>query len=572
MKILITDIDDTLLDWTKSFDIFARKHFDYNGIALSKNPQRLWDALNTTKENIPEFMKAHNESSEFAQLEYLNDSEILNNAFDKFDKIIGLTSCGDTPIVKTLRQNNLNKLFPELTEVIYLPFLAQKDEVLKEEQQVEKEPEPVYQSLQGEETVAVKEVVQEIVDLKSLDSYNFDYETKAELDEKIKKTQTTISDSVYKLSLLKDKTKQGPFMNESYLDCPSYKKMIPQIQNVIVEKRKMSINKFWYEKYRPELVEEIVFPNEVIKETIHDYVDNRYIKGHCMFFGQGGVGKTTTNIVLMNAVLESVKDRFVLERKVQDIEDLKGWLRASPIGKQKIVIAEEFDRLSDAAQTEIKNGLMEKYDNVVFLASTNKLHKIDSALLSRFTLVAKFDVAPVEELAKKCATILSNERISYKMSDVIKFAENNKLKGLRTIINNLQLSCYNNIFDADRTSFFIGNSGAEFDILQNIKWYINAIVNLDKNSLFQLSYNLNVIPDIAKVRQNITFILQSNYSLNLEYVYTELLNEQIYLPIKNLVTDYYQDSELKKLPTMHFEAMLNDIIMETLKSKDIFGG
>ena len=431
---------------------------------------------------------------------------------------------------------------------------------------------PVYQLLQGEETVAVKEAVQEIVDSKSLDSYNFDYADKKELDNEIRNTQTLITDNVYKLSLLKDKTKQGPYINESYLDCPSYKKMIPQIQNVIVEKRKMSIQKFWYEKYRPELVEEIVFPNEVIKETIHDYVDNRFIKGHCMFFGQGGVGKTTTNIVLMNAVLESVKDRFVLERKVQDIEDLKGWLRASPIGKQKIVIAEEFDRLSDAAQTEIKNGLMEKYDNVVFLASTNKLHKIDSALLSRFTLVAKFDVAPVEELAKKCATILSNERISYKMSDVIKFAENNKLKGLRTIINNLQLSCYNNIFDADRTSFFIGNSGAEFDILQNIKWYIAAIVNLDKNSLFQLSYNLNVIPDIAKVRQNITFILQSNYSLNLEYVYTELLNEQIYLPIKNLVTDYYQDSELKKLPTMHFEAMLNDIIMETLKSKDIFGG
>ena len=434
---------------------------------------------------------------------------------------------------------------------------------------VENVQEPVQESVQEPS----QEPVQEVVQTNPEDSeYNFDYADKKELDSEIKKTQTLIADSVYKLSLLKDKTKQGPYINESYLDCPSYKKMIPQIQNVIVEKRKMSINKFWYEKYRPELVEEIVFPNEVIKETIHDYVDNRFIKGHCMFFGQGGVGKTTTNIVLMNAVLESVKDRFVLERKVQDIEDLKGWLRASPIGKQKIVIAEEFDRLSDAAQAEIKNGLMEKYDNVVFLASTNKLHKIDSALLSRFTLVAKFDVAPVEELAKKCATILSNERISYKMSDVIKFAENNKLKGLRTIINNLQLSCYNNIFDADRTSFFIGNSGAEFDILQNIKWYIAAIVNLDKNSLFQLSYNLNVIPDIAKVRQNITFILQSNYSLNLEYVYTELLNEQIYLPIKNLITDYYQDSEIKKLPTMHFEAMLNDIIMEVLKSKDIFGG
>lgn len=434
---------------------------------------------------------------------------------------------------------------------------------------------PIQEAVQESTPVqeSTQEVTQESVPAQeaTLDEYNFDYADKKELDNEIKNTQTLIADSVYKLSLLKDKTKQGPFINESYLDCPSYKKMIPQIQTVIVEKRKLTINKFWYEKYRPELVEEIVFPNEVIKETIHDYVDNRFIKGNCLFFGQGGVGKTTTNIVLMNAVLESVKDRFVLERKVQDIEDLKGWLRASPIGKQKIVIAEEFDRLSDAAQTEIKNGLMEKYDNVVFLASTNKLHKIDGALRSRFTLVAKFDVAPVEELAKKCTTILSNERISYKMSDVVKFVENNKLKGLRTIINNLQLSCYNNIFDADRTSFFIGNSGAEFDILQNIKWYINAVVNLDKNTLFQLSYNLNVIPDIAKVRQNITFILQSNYSLNLEYIYTELLNEQIYLPIKNLITDYYQDSELKKLPTMHFEAMLNDIIMEVLKSKDIFG-
>ena len=86
MKILITDIDDTLLDWTKSFDIFARKHFGYTGITLSKNPQRLWDALNTTKENIPEFMKAHNESSEFAQLEYLNDSEILNKSCINHDK------------------------------------------------------------------------------------------------------------------------------------------------------------------------------------------------------------------------------------------------------------------------------------------------------------------------------------------------------------------------------------------------------------------------------------------------------------------------------------------------------
>ena len=50
---------------------------------------------------------------------------------------------------------------------------------------------PVYQLLQGEETVAVKEVVQEIVDSKSLDSYNFDYADKKELDNEIRNTVET---------------------------------------------------------------------------------------------------------------------------------------------------------------------------------------------------------------------------------------------------------------------------------------------------------------------------------------------------------------------------------------------
>ena len=57
---------------------------------------------------------------------------------------------------------------------------------------------PVYQLLQGEETVDVKEVVQEIVDSKSLDSYNFDYADKKELDNEIRHTQTLIADNVYK--------------------------------------------------------------------------------------------------------------------------------------------------------------------------------------------------------------------------------------------------------------------------------------------------------------------------------------------------------------------------------------
>lgn len=391
-----------------------------------------------------------------------------------------------------------------------------------------------------------------------------------DLSSKIREKQQLINNLVYELSLLQDQTKIGPFMNENHLYCPSYKNLIPEMQNVISHKRKMTINKFWFEKYRPEVIEEVIFPNQIIKEQIQSYVDNGYIGGHCMFYGPGGVGKTTVNIILMNTVLRNIKDQFILDRKIESVDKLKGWLNSKPIGRQKIVIAEEFDRLSDAAQTELKNGLLEKYQNVIFLASSNKLHKIDSALISRFTLVAKFDTAPVDELFKKCKFILTNERIQFLDQDLLEFIEGNKTKGLRSIINLLQLSCHNNIFDKTRTSFFIGNSGTEFEMINYIKWYISYLVQLDKQTLYNLSYNLNTIPDIANARGQITYTLNSNYSINLDFIFDELLAENLYLPVKNLIQSYYQDLELKKIPVLHFEAMLNDIILEILKSKDIY--
>ena len=55
-------------------------------------------------------------------------------------------------------------------------------------------------------------------------------------------------------------------------------------------------------------------------------------------------------------------------------------------------------------------------------------------------------------------------------------------------------------------------------------------------------------------------ILLYNYNLNYDYVYMELLKDPtIFLPVKNILEKYYQDSEFKKIKSMHFEAMLNEI-------------
>ena len=390
------------------------------------------------------------------------------------------------------------------------------------------------------------------------------------LDE-LRRLQLIVDENLNKIMLLKEEKKHnGHFINDSYNYCPSFKKLIEPVQQAIIRKREQKANEKWFEKYRPELVEEVLFPNTVIKETITEFVNNGHIGGNCMFYGEGGVGKTTTNIILMNAVLQNVADRFFLDRKIESVDELKGWLNKKPIGKQKIVIAEEFDRLSDAAMTELKNGLMEKYEYVVFLASTNKIHKIDDALLTRFTVIAKFENAQDEDLYNKCKYILSNERIVYTEEGLRYFIENNKLKGIRTILNNLQLSCYQNVFEPKRTSFYIGNSGTEYDMVQWIKYYIGYLLQLPKQNLLYLTYSLENDATVKQVRDSLLQTLMANYSLNFDYVFTELLKDNIFLPIKNCINVYYQDIDTKRIKAMHFEAMLNEFIMLAYTTKDIY--
>ena len=387
----------------------------------------------------------------------------------------------------------------------------------------------------------------------------------------MRELESTVMAQLDKISLLKEPyLHDNNYVNDSYNFCPSFKNLIEPVQNAIISKRILKSNEKWFEKYRPELVEEILFPNSTIKETINEYVSKGRIAGNCMFYGTGGVGKTTTNIVLMNAVLKNSADRFFLDRKIESVDALKGWITKKPIGTQKIVIAEEFDRLSDAAQTELKNGLMEKYEYVVFLASTNKIHKIDEALMTRFTLVSKFETAQESDIIAKCKYILTNERIQFTEEDLNYFVTNNKLKGIRTILNNLQLSCYMGVFEPKRTAFFIGDSGTEYDMVQWIKWYINYLIQLPKQTLWYLSYDLNQDQNIMKVRTTITETLLANYSLNYDYIFMELLKDNIFLPIKNSINNYYQDIDSKRIKSMHFDAMLNEFITIFYTTKDIY--
>ena len=74
------------------------------------------------------------------------------------------------------------------------------------------------------------------------------------------------------------------------------------------------------------------------------------------------------------------------------------------------------------------------------------------------------------------------------------------------------------------------------------KLYINYLIQLNKEQLWYLSYDLNQDQNIMKVRTAILETLMANYSLNYDYIFMELLKDNIFLPIKNCINNYLYES------------------------------
>lgn len=132
MKILITDVDEVLLDWSNSFDKFLRDNYGYEDVHLRDNPKRLWDVIGVDEKDIGNIMSIHNDSPEFAKLNYKKDAVILKDKHRLFDRIIAVTSCGNKKSIKEKRIKNLEDRFGNIIyEIQFLGFLNPKYKSLK---------------------------------------------------------------------------------------------------------------------------------------------------------------------------------------------------------------------------------------------------------------------------------------------------------------------------------------------------------------------------------------------------------------------------------------------------------
>lgn len=335
-------------------------------------------------------------------------------------------------------------------------------------------------------------------------------------------------------------------------------------------------NRAWFMKYKPTKIEELVFPNtlngspvkpEDIKKIFIDAVNNQFIPGNVLSYGPGGFGKSSLADVLVKSIIKEPKDFYRLGKGVDAIEDLKAWLVSKPgRSNQKIVLIEEADKLSPQAQNMLKDGLLEKFQAYVsFIANTNHPHKIDAALRTRFNMQLNFKEIQAEQAFFYVLSILDKEQIKYNRDYVWEFISKNIQKGLRVILNNIEINVKDKVLGS--IGELESSSNNEDYILDLLKYLIQYAEAQPKESLAKLLVNVDNDPQFAQYYKAILDTTKSDLNLDYDYIFNMLLDENFSIDIKNVLIENYQDIDNKKFPNLHLVSTMGKLLLNIHQRK-----
>jgi DNA polymerase III delta prime subunit len=159
--------------------------------------------------------------------------------------------------------------------------------------------------------------------------------------------------------------------------------------------------------------------------------------------GDPGTGKTTLAKVLINEL--NVEDFDVLEinaSRENGIETLRekinNFVQTMPFGKFKVVLLDEADYLTQAAQAALRNDMEAYHMTVRYILTCNYQYKIIPALKSR---CHEFHIAKTDmtEFTARAATVLVSENVEFQLDDLDTYVRAT-YPDLRKCLNQLQVN------------------------------------------------------------------------------------------------------------------------------------
>jgi len=172
----------------------------------------------------------------------------------------------------------------------------------------------------------------------------------------------------------------------------------------------------WVEKYRPSSLEEVVSHKD-ITSTIEKFIEAGRLP-HLLLYGPPGTGKTSTVLALARRLYGPPFRKHILELNASDDrgidvvrEQIKSFAMTKVLFSKgfKLVILDEADMMTQAAQAALRRVIETHTKNVRFCILCNYVNKITPAIQSRCTRF-RFSPLPEKEVERKVNEVVEKER------------------------------------------------------------------------------------------------------------------------------------------------------------------
>lgn len=130
-KLILTDVDEVILQWTKGFTDFLHTHHDIIPDRI-RDDHHVYKWLEIHQDHAYDLVMEFNSSHHFAALQPFDGAaKILPKMHREGWKFVAVTSCSSDSIIAQMRRDNLHKFFGDIfTEIHCLDFSDDKGDVL----------------------------------------------------------------------------------------------------------------------------------------------------------------------------------------------------------------------------------------------------------------------------------------------------------------------------------------------------------------------------------------------------------------------------------------------------------